>query len=545
MREAKNAKRIILLIGLMSVTLGFIACGTSDKPETPQKAKGPMVKSVEVVEAKSGDIASTLNATGATEPDASITVISQVEGELISFPFKEGDDVKRGQVIAQIDAQEAQAQIAQAEADLGYALARLKAISAGARPQEIEQAAALVKQMQASLDVAQKDLQHTKELYLGPIPRGQLDNAEGKYKNAVAQLESVKVKLDNAKKELERTRQLFDLGAVAEEKVDFAQANYNALLAQLKAVQAEVENAEANIKNTKELYNLEAIPRQKIDAAEAKFFIATAQLQATQEKLNLLKAGPALEDIEVARTQVKQAEAKLAYMKLKSKYYTIASPISGTITERLVTQGDVIIPKQKLLAIADISHVILIAGVSELDISKVKRGGMASVRVDAYPDAQFKGKVTRIYPIADAKTRSIPVEIRLPNPDKHLLPGMFARITFMIEKRENIVLLPADAIVTKEGEKTAFVVKDLQIHITPVQIGIKQRSKVEIKAGISPGDKVVITGQSELKEGMKVKIAEKRKPSGSKNARGSSSEQNKQIGISSKSEKVVSDNASE
>jgi len=524
MREAKNAKRIVLFIGLISVVLSFIACGkTSDKP-TPG-AKGQMVKSVEVVEAKSGDISSTLNATGAIEPDASITVISQVEGELTSFPFKEGDDVNRGQVIAQIDAQEAQAQIAQSGADLEYALARLKAISAGARPQEIEQMVAQVKQMQASLDVAQKDLQHTKGLYLGPIPRGQLDNAEGKYKNAVAQLESVKVKLDNAKKELERTRQLFDLGAVAEEKVDLAQANYNSLLAQLKAVQAEVESAEANIKNTKELYDLEAIPRQKIDDAEAKFFIATAQLRATQEKLNLLKAGPALEDIEVARTQVKQAEAKLAYMKLKSEYYTITSPISGTVTARFAHQGDVVTPKQRLLTIADISHVLLIASVSELDISKVKRGQVASVSVDAYPDAQFKGKVTRIYPIADAKTRSIPVEIRLPNPDRKLLSGMFARVIFMVAQRKNAVLLPADAIVTKEGKTSAFVVKDSQIHVTPVQIGVKQGNRVEIKAGISPGDKVVITGQSELKEGMKVKIAEKRKPGGSNASRAGTSAQ--------------------
>ena len=512
MSEAKNAKRIVLFIGLISVVLSFIACGkTSDKPVETPGTKGQMVKSVEVVEAKSGDIASTLNATGAIEPDTSVTVISQVEGELTSFPSKEGDDVKRGQVIAKIDAQEAQAQIAQAEADLEYAQARLKAISAGARPQEIEQMVAQVKQMQASLDVAQKDLKHTKELYLGPIPRGQLDNAEGKYKNAVAQLESVKVKLDNAKKEMERTRQLFDLGAVAEEKVDLAQANYNSLLAQLKAVQAEVESAEANIKNTKELYDLEAIPRQKIDDAEAKFFIATAQLQATQEKLNLLKAGPASEDIEVARTQVKQAEVKLAYMKLKSKYYTITSPISGTITDRFVSQGDVVIPKQKLLAIADISHVLLIASVSELDISKVKREQVASVNLDAYPDTQFKGKVTRIYPIADAKTRSIPVEIRLPNPDKQLLPGMFARITFMVAQHKNVVLLPADAIVTKEGKNTAFVVKDAQIHIIPVQIGLQQGNRVEIEAGISPGDKVVITGQSELKEGMKVKIAEQKR----------------------------------
>ena len=539
MREAKNAKRIVLFIGLISVMLSFIACGTSDKPETPQQEKGKMVKSVEVVNAKSGDIALTLNATGAVEPDTSVTVISQVEGELRSFPFKEGDNVKKGQVIAQIDDKEIQAQIVQSEADLEYAQARLKAISAGARPQEIEQAIAQVNQMQASWNSAKKDLQHTKELYLGAIPRQQLDNAEGKYKNTVAQVESVKVKLDNAKKEQERIQQLFDLGAVATEKVDQAETNYKALLAQLHAVQVEIENAEVALKNTKELYDLEAIPRQKIDDAEAKFFISTAQLQATQEKLNLLKAGPALEDVEVARTQVKQAEAKLAYMKLKSKYYTIASPISGAITDRFVSQGDVVISKQKLLAIADISHVVLIASVSELDISKVKPGQVASVRVDAYPNSQFKGKVTSIYPIADAKTRSIPVEIRLPNPDKQLLPGMFARITFMIEQRKNVVLLPADAIVTKEGKKTAFVVKDSQIHVTPVQIGVKQGNRVEIKAGISPGDKVVITGQSELKDGMKVKIAEKRKPSGSNASRAGTSAQKKEVGTPGKSGEEV------
>ena len=211
----KNDKKSILLIGLISMTLSLIACGISDKPAEAQKSKGQMVKSVEVVEAETGDIAMMLDATGAVEPDTLVTVISQVEGELTSFPFREGDNVKKGQVIAQIDAKEMQAQIAQAEADSEYAKARLKAISAGARPQAIEQAAAQVKQMQASLDNAKKDLQHTKELYFGPLPQQQLDNAEGKYKNAVAQCESVKVKLAKAKKERERTRQLFDMGAVA------------------------------------------------------------------------------------------------------------------------------------------------------------------------------------------------------------------------------------------------------------------------------------------------------------------------------------------
>lgn len=516
----KEVKKIILFIGLISISLSFIACGTSDKPAETPPDKGKMALSVEVVEAKSGDIAMTLNATGAIEPDTLVTVISQVEGELRSFPFKEGDDVKKGQVIAQIDDKEIQAQIVQSEADLEYAQARLKAISAGARPQEIEQAIAQVNQMQASLNSTKKDLQHTKELYLGAIPRQQLDNAEGKYKNAVAQLESAKVKLDNAKKEQERTQQLFDLGAVATEKVDQSETNYKALLAQLHAVQVEIENAEVALKNTKELYDLEAIPRQKIDDAEAKFFIATAQLQAAQEKLDLLKEGPAPEDIEVTKAQVKQSEAKLAYMRLKSEYYTIAAPISGTVTERFANQRDVVTPKQKLLTIADISDVLVISGVSELDISKVKQGQMVSVRVDAYSESQFKGKVTRIYPISESQTRSIPVEIKLPNPDKKLLPGMFARVTFMVAKHDNAVLLPSDAIVTKEGKTTAFVVRDSQVHITPIRIGIAQGNRVEITNGISPGDKVVITGQSELKNGMKVNIAEQGKPGKSTSEKG-------------------------
>lgn len=134
MKKTKNAKRIMLFIGLISMSLSLIACGTSDKPSEAQKSKGQMVKSVEVVESETGDIAMTLNATSTVEPDTLVTVISQVEGELVFFPFKEGDEVKKGQVIAQIDDKEMQAQIAQAEADSEYAQARLKAISAGARP---------------------------------------------------------------------------------------------------------------------------------------------------------------------------------------------------------------------------------------------------------------------------------------------------------------------------------------------------------------------------------------------------------------------------
>ncbi len=504
-------KKIVFLIGIFTLLISMVFVYIRVLPSKTvedQKNKKQIVRTVEIVKAKNGNIAMMLDSTGSVTPDTLVTVVSQVEGELTLFPFKEGDNVKKGQLLAQIATEDIQAQIKQAEADLEYATARLKAISAGARPQEIGQAEAQVRQMQASLGAAQKDLQYTKDLYLGPIPRQQLDNAEGKYKSALAQLESVKVKLNNAEKELKRTRQLFDLGAVSEENVEQAETNYNALLAQLQAVEAEVESSNANLKNTKELYDLDAIPRQMIDNAEAKFFVATSQLQSAQEKLNLLKAGPIPEDIEVAKTQVKQAEAKLDYMKVKLHYYTIKAPINGIVTERFVEQGDVVASKQKLLTIADISHVLIMSSISELDISKVKRGMMVSVSVDAYPQAQFSGSVTRIHPITEGKARSIPVEIRLPNPDGKLLPGMFSRITFIVDKHENAILLPKDAIVT-EGEKTvAFVVKDSQIHITPIQTGIKQENMVEIKNGIVSGDKVVITGQSELKDGMQVKITE-------------------------------------
>ena len=508
----RNKKIVIWFIGifilLISISVIFITHALSNKPAEDQKDKKQMVKTVEIVKAKNGDIAMMLDSTGTIAPDTLVTVVSQVEGELMLFPFKEGDNVKKGQILAQIDTEDIQAQIKQAEADLGYAMARLKAISAGARPQEIGQAEAQVRQMQASMDAAQKDLKHTKELYLGPIPQQQLDSSEGKYKSALAQLESVKVKLNNAEKELKRTRQLFDLGAVAEENVEQAETNYNALLAQLQAVQAEVESSNANLKNTKELYDLEAIPRQMIDSAEAKFFVATSQLQSAQEKLNLLKAGPIPEDIEVAKTQVKQAEAKLDYMKVKLHYYTIKAPINGIVTERFVEQGDVVSSKQKLLTIADVSHILVMSSISELDISKVKRDMIVSVSVDAYPQTRFNGNVTRIYPITESKARSVPIEIRLPNPDGKLLPGMFARATFIVDKHKNAILLPNDAIVTKEGETTAFVVKDSQIHITQIQTGIKQGNIVEITNGIVSGDKVVINGQSELKNGMDVKMAE-------------------------------------
>ena len=90
----------------------------------------------------------------------------------------------------------------------------------------------------------------------------------------------------------------------------------------------------------------------------------------------------------------------------------------------------------------------------------------------------------------------------------------------MVAKHDNAVLLPSDAIVTKEGKTTAFIVRDSQVHVTPIRIGIAQGNRVEITNGISPGDKVVITGQSELKNGMKVNIAEKGKPGKSTSGKG-------------------------
>lgn len=197
---------------------------------------------------------------------------------------------------------------------------------------------------------------------------------------------------------------------------------------------------------------------------------------------------------------------------MKYKKASIKSPINGTVIKKFLDEGSQVEPsvnpmmRVPVIMVANIDTVKVLVNVSEKYLGKLKEGAEARVKVDAYPDEVFLGKITRIAPLVDLATRTAEVEIEISNEGHRLKPGMFARVNIILEKKENALIVPIKAVLNENNRKFAFVANSSIAHRREVKTGIYQKDSVEIIEGLNEGEDVIIEGNYGLKDGAKVEI---------------------------------------
>ena len=185
----------------------------------------------------------------------------------------------------------------------------------------------------------------------------------------------------------------------------------------------------------------------------------------------------------------------------------VLAPISGILTRYYVDMGGAVAPQIPLLNIADIGQIKVVVNIVEKDIPKIRNGQAAKITVDSYPDVSFYGKVATINQALDRMTRTVAVQIVVDN-EKHLLkPGMFAKVKLYVLSKRNVMVVPVESVMeTAGGGSYVVVVEGDKAVKKPVEAGISDEAKTEIKSGLKDRDLVVIAGQSKLSENSEVKI---------------------------------------
>ncbi len=173
---------------------------------------------------------------------------------------------------------------------------------------------------------------------------------------------------------------------------------------------------------------------------------------------------------------------------------TFRSPVSGIVMEKKAVQGMRFMPGEMLYQVADLSHVWVIADVFEQDIGLVKSGNKAKVRINAYPDKEFSGTVTYVYPTLKAETRTIPVRVELSNPGLLLKPAMFAQVEVMVSPKAKVLTVPVSAVIDS-GTRQIVLIQHAEGRFQPreVKLGARSDSYVEVLDGVKEGDLVVVT----------------------------------------------------
>ncbi len=173
---------------------------------------------------------------------------------------------------------------------------------------------------------------------------------------------------------------------------------------------------------------------------------------------------------------------------------TFRSPVSGIVTEKKALQGMRFMPGEALYQVTDLSSVWVLADIFEQDIGLVRNGAKASVKINAYPEKDFEGKITYVYPTLKAETRTVPVRIELANPGNLLKPAMFAQIELHVSGLTKVLAVPHSAVIDS-GTRNVVLVQRGEGRFEPreVKVGAHGEKYTQILEGLSEGEQVVVT----------------------------------------------------
>ncbi len=209
----------------------------------------------------------------------------------------------------------------------------------------------------------------------------------------------------------------------------------------------------------------------------------------------------AKQDLDNAETAWRVAAAACDGARTRLSYARIAAPFAGTVTRRFLDPGALVNPNSTtLFTLMNLDRLKIIVNVLEQDIPHVSPGNTAIVTVDAYPGKTFAGSVTRASQAVDLATRTMAVEIDIPNPDHLLRPGMFASVALNIGKLSNALTLPTQAFLRDNAGPYVYVIRQDTAYRTPVRIGIEQDSRIVVIEGLNGNEDVVTTGQQLLRD---------------------------------------------
>jgi RND family efflux transporter MFP subunit len=215
-----------------------------------------------------------------------------------------------------------------------------------------------------------------------------------------------------------------------------------------------------------------------------------------------------------ARGRLDTARARQAEIEAQMAYATIESPFDGVVTWRTIDPGDMVYeassPKggdQPLLRVAKVDVIRVRTYVPERESAWVDIGDAATVVFDALPGTAFSGPVARVSQALDVATRTMLIEIDLPNDDGRIRPGYYGRARIVLERREGVLALPSSAVRSEGGNAYVYIVADGdRAQRMPVGIGIDSAGWLEITSGLSGNERIVTGAASDLGDGVSLRV---------------------------------------
>ena len=276
---------------------------------------------------------------------------------------------------------------------------------------------------------------------------------------------------------------------------------------EVQSAEAVVRQAEANqllalanLDRYQQLYRDGGIALQVVDTAARDHDVSVAQVRSAREQLSLIREKYTTEDLQYAEAQVLQAKAALKIAEANLGYATISAPMGGVVASvstqqgETVTSGSAAAQAPTFVTIIDLSRLQVDAYVDETDIGKLRVGQEATFNVDAFPDKEFGGRVTAIYPkaIIQQNVVTYDVVITIDNREGLLRPDMTTNTTITVAKRERVVAIPNQAVRREDGDRVVFLQEGDRLVRRAVKTGWKDKTYTEVLSGLREGERIVL-----------------------------------------------------
>ena len=242
--------------------------------------------------------------------------------------------------------------------------------------------------------------------------------------------------------------------------------------------------------------------RLELARAQAEYERQTRELERRQ---NLFDRGlVSRASFESLAFDVAAARAAWQRAQLDHEYTTSRSTIDGIVSERRVRHGASLQEKDVAFQVTNTSTLLAYLDIPQIELSAIESGKPALLRVDAVPTGRFDAVVQRISPTIDPHKGTFRATLLVDNPGGLLAPGMLGRFAIDSDLREDALVVPASAVVHEDRQSVVFVVVDDDARRRIVETGIESDGHVEIVSGLTVGDRVVLGGQSRLRDGGRV-----------------------------------------
>ncbi len=267
----------------------------------------------------------------------------------------------------------------------------------------------------------------------------------------------------------------------------------------LKAAKGTLDAAQKLYENDKSLFTQGAIPRKQLEDSGVAFTQAQNQYDIAEKHLGALEGFGNEDALKAAKGELTAAQGRYDAAQAQLGYAQVRSPIDGVVTDRPLYPGEMAPAGTPLITVMDLSRIVARAHIDQQEAALLKTGDLAILSVRGGDDA-IPAKVTLVSPALDPNSTTVEVWAEAPNPHDRLRPGSSAQVTFIAQKVQDALVIPAAAVITASDGSTSVILAgaDSKPQQKSVKTGIRQGDLLQITEGLNEGDRVVTQGAYEI-----------------------------------------------